>query len=125
MIRPKQGFPLYGIDFDKGAHRNELDFFLFLTFFSSKDKGKVSLKDAHNFVQDLSRAQRTIYKLVCSVARLMSLPATNAANERSFSSMNRIKTYLCITIGHSFKMSEDIECLQGIIGEETLTVVAN
>ena len=53
----------------------------------------------------------------------LSLPATDAASERSFSSMNRIKTCLFITVGHSFKSPEDIECLQGIIDKETLILL--
>ncbi|NKC02343.1 MAG: hypothetical protein GKR90_28105 [Pseudomonadales bacterium] len=48
----------------------------------------------NQFLQILSISQRSFYKQVCWLARLiLVLPATNAASERSFSNMKRIKTY--------------------------------
>ena len=44
-------------------------------------------------------SQRLLMQQVCNVARLLlTLPATNATSERTFSTMRRLKTYLRSTM---------------------------
>ena len=58
-----------------------------------------TLKMVLSFLRDLSAGQRIFYKQVCNVARLVIvMPSTNAASERSFSVMRRIKNYLRSTM---------------------------
>ena len=58
-----------------------------------------TLKTILSFLRDLSAGQRVFFKQVCQVARLIIvMPATNAASERSFSVMRRIKSYLRSTM---------------------------
>ena len=52
-----------------------------------------------SFLRDLSAGQRVFCKQPCHVACLLIvMPATNAASERSFSVMRRIKNYLRSTM---------------------------
>ena len=88
----------YGSDFEEGELCTQLQIFgsCFTNLSNSK---KVTLKEALQFLQNLSISQRSFYKQVCWLARLiLVLPATNAASERSFSNMKRIKTYLRSTM---------------------------
>jgi len=88
----------YGSDFDKSELHTQLQIFG-SCFSTSSGTEKITLKEALRFLQSLSDAQRSFYKQVCWVARLIIvLPATNAASERSFSTMKRIKTYLRSTM---------------------------
>ena len=88
----------YGNDFEEGELCTQLQIFgsCFTNLSNSK---KVTLKEALQFLQNLSISQRSFYKQVCWLARLiLVLPATNAASEWSFSNMKRIKTYLRCTM---------------------------
>ena len=52
-----------------------------------------------SFLRDLSAGQHIFYKQVCNITRLVIvMPSTNAASERSFSVMRRIKNYLRSTM---------------------------
>ena len=58
-----------------------------------------NLKMVLSFLHDLSTGQCIFYEQVCNVAHLVIvIPATNAASERSFSVMCRIKNYLRSTM---------------------------
>ena len=60
-----------------------------------KDK-KVSLQDCIVYLRSLSPAAGSCFSEVESVVRLiLVLPAMNAVGERSFSTMRRVKAYLC------------------------------
>ena len=62
----------------------------------------ITMKVVLTFLRNLSRAQRTFFKQVCWIARLILVsPATNATSERSFSCMKRIKSYLRSTMNQS------------------------
>ena len=57
------------------------------------------MKTILSFLHDLSAGQRACFKQVCQVAHLITvMPATNAASERSFSMMRRIKRYIMSTM---------------------------
>lgn len=89
----------YGDDFKEEELRTQLE--ILGSCFSS-ESGCITLKDALTFLRNLSGGQRTFYEQVCSVARLiLVLPATNAASERSFSTLKRIKSYLRNNMGQS------------------------
>ena len=75
-----------------------------LQIFSSSFSGgeTISLHGVFCFLLGLSKGQRMFFKQVCWVARLiLVLPSTNAASERVFSTMKRVKTYLRSTMGQS------------------------
>ena len=51
------------------------------------------------YLQELSHAQRSLLTEVCTLASLiLVMPATNAASERSFSALRRLKSYLRATM---------------------------
>ena len=84
----------YGDDFQ------ETDLNTQLQIFGTKFIGEsCSLKDILAFLRGLSDGQRTFFQQVCRVAQLIIvMPATNAASERSFSVLRRIKSYLRSTM---------------------------
>ena len=80
----------YGDDFQKTDLRTQLQ------IFGAKFIGKsCSLKDILAFLRGLSDGQKAFFSQVCQVAQLIIvMPATNAASERSFSVLRRVKSYL-------------------------------
>ena len=57
------------------------------------------LQSVLQYLRELSNPQRGLLSEGCILAQLiLVMPATNAASERSFSSLRRIKTYLLSTI---------------------------
>ena len=71
------------------------------TFFSGNTE-KVSLHDCLVALQNFSSAQKEFFCQICTLARLiLVMPATNAASERSFSAMRRLKMYLQSTMRQS------------------------
>ena len=81
----------YGTDFDKDKLIAQLQ-----TFHSNYHiKKDMCIKDFITFVKEMTGGQKQLLSEVVTVVRLLLvMPATNAASERSFSSMRRIKTYL-------------------------------
>ena len=68
------------------------------TYFREKNI-TASLEECVKYLQSLSPAAMTFFSEVCTVVRLiLVMPATNAASERSFSTMRRIKSYLRSTM---------------------------
>ena len=60
--------------------------------------GDVTLNDVM-YIQSLSASQRMIITEVCTIVRLiLGVPATNAVNERSFSALGRVQSYLRSTM---------------------------
>ena len=84
-------------DFDKPLLETQLQ------IFSSKyadASSKVSLKEILHYLCTLSEDQRTFFSQVNHLAKLiLVMPASNAASERSFSTMRKIKNYLRNTMG--------------------------
>ena len=76
---------------------------IFTSSFTEQHQGEViTLQDIISFFKSLSKGQRLFYKQLCWVVRLiLVLPSTNAASERSFSTMKRLKSYLRSTMGQS------------------------
>ena len=84
---------------------NEVDLTTQLQILSTKlakdfqSKKPYTLKMVLSFLCDLPAGQRVFFKQACHIACLLIvMPATNAASERSFSVMRRIKTYLRSTL---------------------------
>ena len=62
----------------------------------------VSLDRCLQYLTSLSPDMQVFYSEVCTLVRIiMVMPATNAASERSFSVMRRLKSYLRSTMGQS------------------------
>lgn len=58
-----------------------------------------TIRDVLQFLRNLTDSQRLLMEQVCNVAQLLlTLPATNASSERTFSAMRRLKTYLRSTM---------------------------
>ena len=89
----------YGSDIDNSQLTSQL--LIFATKFATEcpTGKKITLVDILSFLQNLSEGQRTFFSQVCTIARLLILPSTNAVSERSFSSMRRLKSYLRSTMG--------------------------
>ena len=87
----------YGDDFDASELSTQLE--VFSSGFTSENE-RVTIKQIIFFLRSLSVGQRAFYKQVCRIAHIiLIMPATNAASERSFSTMKRVKTYLRSTMG--------------------------
>ena len=77
---------LYGDDFDQSELATHLQ--IFGTNFSTC----TTLQEAISFVQNLGQGQKLFLKQVCIlVSLILVMPTTNAASERSFSVMRRLK----------------------------------
>lgn len=86
-----------------------------------------TLKMVLSFLRDLSAGQRIFYKQVCNVARLVIvIPSTNAASERSFSVMRRIKNYLRSTMTQArLNHLMILNVYKELLDELDLKVIAN
>ena len=62
-------------------------------------KENVGLKDILAYLRGSNKGQKTFYGQLCWLAPV--IPFTNAASERSFSVMKRLKTYLRSTMTES------------------------
>jgi len=90
---------LYGDDFDESELATQLQ--IFSTNFETNSH-PVTLQESVNFLQNLTSGQRIFLKQVCTVASLiLVMPATNAASERSFSTLRRLKRYLRSTMNQA------------------------
>ena len=86
----------YKNDFD------ELELTTQLQIFGDNFESLVTLKEAISFLKSLSAGQKMFFKQVCRLAKLIIvMPSTNAASERSFSAMKRVKSYLRNTMGQA------------------------
>ena len=87
---------LYGDDLDKSEFMTQLQ--VFITNFEVNDN-PITLQESIKFLQNLSHGQRVFLKQVCTIASLiLVMPATNAASERCFSVLRRVKSYLRSTM---------------------------
>ena len=87
----------YGSDIDNNELTSQL--LIFATKFATEcPAGKITLVDIISFLRSLSEGQRTFFSQVCTIARLLILPSTNAVSERS---MRRLKSYLRSTMGQA------------------------
>lgn len=90
----------YGDDLDPVQLPTQLQ--LLTQHFGSVCNDNIRFKEIVNYLQSLSTAQRTLFSQVVIVVSLaLVMPATNAASERSFSSLRRIKSYLRSTMTQS------------------------
>ena len=73
------------------------------TNFSEKTSQlKATIHDVLWFLCNLSDSQQLLMQQVCNVARLLlTLPATNATSECTFSTMRGLKTYLRSTMSQT------------------------
>ena len=91
----------YGSDFNESELSTQLEIFG-TSFTTEAHHCKTTLQEALIFLRSLSEGQRAFFRQVCFLARLiLVMPATNAASERSFSSMRRLKSYLRSTMGQA------------------------
>ena len=99
----KEVINFYGNDFNESKLSTQLQ--IFGTNFTESQRNKtVTLNEALTFLQSLSEGRRAFFKQVCFLGRLiLVMPATNlnAAGERSFSTMRRIKSDLKSTMGQA------------------------
>ena len=96
-IELQEVLPFYGDDFDTTELSTQLE--VFSSGFTSQSK-RVTIREIILFLQTFSVGQRAFYKQVCRIAHInLIMPVTNAASERSFSTMKRVKTYLRSTMG--------------------------
>ena len=71
---------------------------IFSTSFET-DSHPITLQESIKFLQNLTSGQRIFLRQVCTVASLiLVMPATNAASEKSFSTLRRVKSYLRSTM---------------------------
>ena len=85
----------YGDDFDGTLLKTHLE--IFSTNMQSVKN--VTLSDVIEFFKAKSTIQQDFLSQLCKLLRLLLvMPATNAASERSFSALRRIKTYLRSTM---------------------------
>ncbi len=92
----------YGSDFVSSQLDTQLQ--TLGTYFANNCSAQknIQLKDILSYLQSLSEPQLTVYSQVVTLATLMLvMPATNAASERSFSALTRIKTYLRATMSQT------------------------
>ena len=92
----KDVLALYGDDFNESDLTTQLQ--IFSTSFET-DSHPITLQESIKFLQNLTSGQRIFLSQVCTVASLiLVMPATNAASERSFSTLRRVKSYLRSTM---------------------------
>ena len=89
----------YGSDFESSQLDTQLQHLSTHFKSCSAKQSAVSLKDVCNYLQSLSKAQRSFYsQVVVLITLILVMPATNASSERSFSALRRVKTYLRSTM---------------------------
>ena len=74
------------------------------TYFANKesDQKSIELKDLLSYLKSLSEPQHVLYSQAVVLATLiLGMPTTNAASERSFSALKRIKNYLRATMSQT------------------------
>ncbi len=122
----KEVMDFYGNDFNESELSTQLQIFG-TNFTETQCKATITLKEALTFLQCLSEGQRAFFRQVCFLARLiLVLPATNAASERSFSTMRRIKSYLRSTMGQGrLNHLMVLNIYQEMLDELDLNAVAN
>jgi len=88
----------YGTDFSQPA-RLETQLTL---LHSNKEQPLTDLQSVVAYLKSLSIAEKEFYSEVIKVVKLiLVMPATNAASERSFSALRRLKTWLRTTTTQS------------------------
>ena len=89
----------YGSDFESSQLDTQLQHLS--TYFKScsSKQSAVPFKDVCDYLQLLSKAQRSFYsQVVVLITLILVMPATNASSECSFSALRRVKTYLRSTM---------------------------
>ena len=89
----------YGSDFESLQLDTQLQHLSTHFKSCSSKQSAVSFKDVCDYLQSLSKAQRSFYsQVVVLITLILVMPATNASSERSFSALRRVKTYLRSTM---------------------------
>jgi len=82
----------YGSDFDPAQLGIQLQLLAAHFETMKNDQGKITFREIVEYLQSLSVAQRSFYSQVAILVSLvLVMPATNAASERSFSCLQRVK----------------------------------
>lgn len=84
----------YGTDFDQVQLQLQLQ-----TLQATLKSKSATLKDVKQFIVGMSESEQALISEVIKLLQLiLVLPSTNAASERTFSAMRRLKTYLRATM---------------------------
>ena len=102
---------------------------IFSSSFPHSDDEIISagLKDILSYLRGLSKGQKSFYRQICWIARLiLVMPSTNAASERSLSAMKRLKTCLRSTMSDA-KLNHVMVCnlYKDMLDRVDVTVAAN
>lgn len=87
----------YKDDFDKNSLVADRDMFLDVTI--KKNVKVQNLKDVVNFLREHEWCKGLVPEYVRFVKLLLTIPASSCTNERSFSTLKRLKNYLRSTMG--------------------------
>ena len=113
----------YGDDFNQGELSTQLQIFSSSFPHSDDEIKSAGLKDILSY----PKGQKSFYRQICWIARLiLVMPSTNAASERSFSAMRRLKTYLRSTMSDA-RLNHVIVCnlYKDMLDRVDVTVAAN
>ena len=93
----------YIVDFYKGDfNRDQLSMQLGVLSSNVSSDSAQDLKSILKYLQKLSQPERSLLSEVCTLASLiLVMPATNAVSERSFSSLQHLKSYLRSTMSQT------------------------
>ena len=90
----------YGNDFTESELSTQLQ--ILSSSFPRNQQETATLHEVIRYLQGLANGQKVFFKQVCKVASLiLVVSSTNAASERSFSVMKRVKMYLRSTMRQS------------------------
>ena len=87
---------------DLNAYQLKTQLQVFSQTAASKFDKRANIADVIEFFKDLSPAQQEYLSELCILLKLLLvMPASNAASERSFSALRRVKSYLRATVAQS------------------------
>ena len=86
---------VYGEDLDTFQLEGQLLLLPQVAASMGYDTSRFSVDDLITFFQSLDDSRKLLLSEICTLGKLLLvMPATNAASERSFSALKRVKTYL-------------------------------
>ena len=91
---------LYGDDLKEFQLKGQLLLMPQIAISMDYDTSRFTIQDLISLLQSLDHSRKLLLSEVCILGKLMLvMPTTNAASERSFSALKRVKTYLLSTTG--------------------------
>jgi hypothetical protein len=97
---------VYGEDLDTFQLEGQLLLLPQVAASMGYDMSRFSIDDLITFFQSLDDSRKLLLSEICTLGKLLLvMPATNAASERSFSALKRVKTYLRSTTGDTVMFS--------------------